>query len=120
MPKGPRQGSPRHASPDRPYSGWVFTFILVLLLLAALFGVLGAVLKIALVLVLGVVLAIVVLTWGGWLWLKRRVRGFEREVDRQRQEQERRRRAIDVRHVTNEAEGERAASDRALPDGDHA
>ena len=86
---------------------------MVLLLLAAVFGVLGAVLKVAFVLVLGLVLAIVVLAWGGWLWMKRRVREFEREVDRGRQEQERRRRAIDVRHVANEADGDR----RHLTDG---
>ena len=90
------------------------TFVLILLLLAAVFGVLGAVLKIALVLVLGVVFAIVAFGWGAWFWLKRRVREFEREIDRGRREHERRARAIDVRHVTNEADGER----RPLGDGD--
>jgi uncharacterized protein (DUF58 family) len=93
----------------------VFTFILVLLLLAATFGVLGAVLKVALVLVLGIVLAVIVLAWGTWLWLKRRVHEFEREVDRQRAEQARRHRAIDVRHVPNEAE---RADSLELPRGD--
>lgn len=93
----------------------MLTFILVLLLLAAVFGILGAVLKVALVLALGIVLAVVVLTWSGWLWLKRRVREFEREVDRQHTEQERRRRAIDVRHVENEAG---RAEPLELPDGD--
>ncbi len=82
----------------------MFTFVLILLLLAALLGVLGAVLKVALVLVLGIVLTVVVIAWGGWLWLKHRVRAFEREVDRRRQEMDRRRRAVDVRHVVNEAD----------------
>jgi uncharacterized protein (DUF58 family) len=93
----------------------VLTLILVLLLLAAVFGILGAVLKVALVLVLGIVLAVVVLTWGGWFWLKRRVREFEREIDRQHAERERRHRAIDVRRVANEAE---RAEPLELPDGD--
>lgn len=81
----------------------MLTFILILLLLAAIFGVLGAVLKAALILVLSVVVAVAVLAWGGWLWLKHRVREMEREVEREREEQARRRRAIDVRHVPNEA-----------------
>ena len=92
----------------------MFTFVLILLLLAAVFGVLGAVLKVALVLVFGIVLAVVVLAWGGWFWLKRRVREFEGEIDRGRREHERRARAIDVRHVTNEADDER----RPLGDSD--
>lgn len=82
----------------------MFTFIVVLLLLAAIFGVLGVVLKIALALVLGIVLTVAVLAWGGWLWLKHRVHDLEREAERERELQERRRRAIDVRHVPNEAE----------------
>ena len=90
------------------------TFVLILLLLAAAFGVLGALLKVALVLVFGIVLAVIVLAWGAWFWLKHRVREFEREVDRGRREHERRARAIDVRHVTNEADGEQ----RPLGDGD--
>lgn len=82
----------------------MLTFIVVLLLLAAIFGVLGAVLKVALVLVLGLVLTVAVLAWAGWYWVKRRVRVFEAEVERQQELQARRRRAIDVRHVPNEAE----------------
>ena len=89
--------------------------ILVLLLIAALFGVLGAVLKLAMILVLALVLAFAVLAWGTWWWLKRRVRAFQSEVDRQRVEADRRRRAIDVRYVPNEAEPER---DRELGPGD--
>ena len=85
----------------------MFTLILILLLVAALFGVLGAVLKVALILVMALVLAFVVIAWGTWWWLKRRVRAWQVEVDRQRLEADRRRRAIDVRHVTNEADGER-------------
>ncbi|HEX5950365.1 MAG TPA: hypothetical protein VFZ96_05145 [Actinomycetota bacterium] len=82
----------------------MFTFIVVLLLLAAIFGVLGAVLKVALALVLAIVLTVAVLAWGGWLWLKHRVRELDRELERERELQERRRRAIDVRHVPNEAD----------------
>ncbi len=78
--------------------------ILVLLLIAALFGVLGAVLKLALILVLALLLAFAVLAWGTWWWVKRRVRAFHAEVDRQRLEADRRRRAIDVRYVPNEAD----------------
>lgn len=93
------------------------TFILILLLLAAAFGVLGAVLKIAFVLMLSIVLTVAVLAWGTWFWLKRRVRELEREVERQRVEQDRRRRAIDVRHVPNEAPREPTAP-LELGDGD--
>lgn len=118
MPKGPPTKSRGGASADRPYSGGVVTFIVVLLLLAALLGVLGAVLKVVLVLVLGFVLAVVVLAWGAWWWLKRRVREFEREVDRQREVRDRRRRAIDVRHVPNEADGTTSSPPRELTDGD--
>jgi fatty acid desaturase len=82
----------------------VFTFIVVLLLLAAIFGVLGAVLKVALALVLAIVLTVAVFAWGGWLWLRYRMREFEREAERERELQAKRRRAIDVRHVPNEAE----------------
>jgi threonine/homoserine/homoserine lactone efflux protein len=118
VPKGPAPQVLAGASADGPYSGGVFTAILVLLLLAALLGVLGAVLKVALVLTLGFVLAVIVLAWGAWWWLKRRVREFEREVDRERQERDRRRRAIDVRHVPNEADGTTSSPARELTDGD--
>jgi threonine/homoserine/homoserine lactone efflux protein len=96
----------------------VFTFILILLLIAALFGVLGAVLKIALVILLALILAVTVLIWGGWLYLRHRMRTWQREVERRSDEQGRRQRAVDIRYVENEADGERA-DDRAreLTDG---
>ena len=81
----------------------MLTFILVLLLLAAVFGVLGAVLKIALILALSIVLAIAVLLWAGWWWFRRRVRAFEREWARQSDQEARRRRAVDIRGVQDEA-----------------
>ena len=87
------------------------TLILVLLLVAAIFGVLGAVLKVALVLVLGLVLAFALLIWGVWFAAKRRMRAWQHEIDRQVEQNARQRRAIDVRHVPNEADGER-------PDGE--
>jgi threonine/homoserine/homoserine lactone efflux protein len=86
----------------------VLILILVLLLLAAIFGVLGAVLKVALILVLASVLAITVLIWGGWLYAKHRMRAWQAEADRRLDAEARRRRAIDVRHVPNEADGERS------------
>jgi membrane protein implicated in regulation of membrane protease activity len=85
----------------------MFVFILVLLLIAAIFGVLGAVLKAALVLALGLILAFTVVIWGGWWYAKRRMRDWQRDMDRRIEETERRRRAIDVRRVPNEADGER-------------
>lgn len=92
----------------------MFTFILILLLVAAIFGVLGAVLKVALVLVLALVLAVTFAAWAGWYWLKHRMRQFEREVDRQREEEARRARAVEVRHVPNEAD--RSRDPLELPD----
>jgi uncharacterized protein (DUF58 family) len=86
----------------------VVILILVLLLIAAAFGVLGAVLKAALVIALGLILAFTVLIWGGWWYAKRRMRVWREDVDRRLAEQDRRRRAIDVRRVPNEADGERA------------
>lgn len=85
----------------------MFVFIVILLVLAAAFGVLGAVLKAALVLLLASTIAIATLAWLAWFWFKRRVRAFELEVARAQEEQERRRRAIEIRRVPNEAEGER-------------
>lgn len=83
------------------------TLILILLLVAAIFGVLGAVLKFALALVLGLILAFTLLVWGLWFTAKRRIRAWQRDVDRQMEENARRQRAIDVRHIPNEAERER-------------
>jgi uncharacterized membrane protein len=80
----------------------VFTFIVILLLIAAVFGILGAVLKIALILVLAFVLAFSLLTWAGWLWFRRRIRAFEEQVTGPR----RGRPSFDVRHVENEADRE--------------
>lgn len=96
----------------------MFVVILVLLLLAAIFGVLGAVLKAAAVLLLALILALTVLVWGGWWYAKRRMRAWQRDVDRRLGENDRRRRAIDVRHVPNEADGDRPPPDRPELEGD--
>lgn len=56
-------------------------FILILILLAAAAGVLGAVLKVTLILVLSLVLSIVVLAWIGVWYAKRRIRQFQRDVE---------------------------------------
>jgi threonine/homoserine/homoserine lactone efflux protein len=82
----------------------VLTFILILLLVAAAFGLLGAVLKIALVLVLSLVLAIAVLVWAGWWALRSRMRRLEREWQLKAEQDRRRQRAVDIRHVRNEAD----------------
>lgn len=58
--------------------GWI---ILVLVLLAAAFGVLGAVLKVAAFLVLTVLLSVVVLVGIGWYVVKYRARRFLEELD---------------------------------------
>lgn len=84
----------------------MLTFIFVLLLLAAIFGVLGAVLKIALILALSAVLAIAVLLWAGWWWFRRRVHAFEREWARQSEQEARHRRAVDIRRVQDEGGGD--------------
>ena len=57
-------------------------FVLILLLLAAVFGVLGAVLKVAAVLVLSVVLAVTVSVALVWWGLKRGARSLQRDLDR--------------------------------------
>jgi len=59
----------------------VFLAIVVLLLLAAAVGVLGAVLKAALVLVLALILTVLVLLAGSYYYLRYRVRRFMREAD---------------------------------------
>jgi membrane protein implicated in regulation of membrane protease activity len=59
----------------------VLVAILILLLIAAAVGVLGAVLKIALVLVLSLVLAVLILVVGSFYYLRYRVRRFMRESD---------------------------------------
>ncbi len=85
-------------------------FILILLLVAAAFGILGAVLKIAFALILGLILTVTLLAWGGWLWFRHRMREWQREVDRRAEEDDRRRRAVDIRYVENEADGGRPSS----------
>ena len=58
----------------------MFWLVLILLLLAAMAGVLGAVLKVAFVLVLAFVLAVVVIGALSYYWLRNRVRAFSREI----------------------------------------
>lgn len=86
----------------------MFLFILILLLLAAAAGVLGAVLEVALIIVLSVVLAIVILGWIGLWYVKRRMRQFQRDVEVRIDQARRRRGAHDV---------EDSAPERRLGDG---
>ena len=72
-------------------------FLLIMLLLAAAAGVLGAVLKVTLVLVLSFVLAVVLLAWIGAWYAKRRFRAFQRDVEVRYDQDRRRRKAYDVR-----------------------
>lgn len=72
-------------------------FILVLILLAAAAGVLGAVLKVTLILVLSLVLSVVVLAWIGVWYAKRRMRQFQRDVEVRLDYERRRRAAYDPR-----------------------
>ena len=81
----------------------MITFILILLLVAAVFGVLGAVLKVALILVLSFVLATTVMLWAGWWWFRNRMKAFQRDLELEA----RRRRAVDARPVRNEADDDR-------------
>ena len=74
----------------------MFVFVLVLLLIAAAAGILGAVLKVTLILVLSLVLAIVLMGWIGVWYAKRRMREFQREVEVRIDESRRRREAYDV------------------------
>jgi Flp pilus assembly protein TadB len=81
----------------RSYHDGVGLFILVLLLvLAAAAGVLGAILKATLVIVLSFVLTVIVVFWIGSWYLKRRVRGFQQDVERRFDAARRRRDAYDV------------------------
>jgi len=68
----------------------VITFVLVLLLLAAVFGVLGAVLKITLVIVLSILLTIAFLGAFTYYWFRYRMFRFRRDVQRAYDEQQRR------------------------------
>ncbi len=72
-------------------------FILILILLAAAAGVLGAVLKVTLILVLSLVLSIIVLAWIGVWYAKRRMRQFQRDVEMRLDRDRRRREAYDPR-----------------------
>jgi len=74
----------------------VFVFLLVLLLLAAAAGVLGAVLKLTLALVVSFVLTIVLLMWIGSWYARRRFRGFQRDLQTRADRQRRRGEAYDV------------------------
>lgn len=80
-------------------------FLLILLLLAAAAGVLGAVLKITLVIVLSLVFAVVLLGYLGAWYVRRRVRGLQRDVERRMDEARRRRSAYDVRSSGDETRG---------------
>ena len=71
-------------------------FILVLILLAAAAGILGAVLKVTLIVVLSLVLSVVVLAWLGVWYAKRRMQRFQREVEVRIDQARRRREAYDV------------------------
>jgi Flp pilus assembly protein TadB len=71
-------------------------FLLLVLLLAAAAGVLGAVLKVTLVLVLSLILAVVLLAWIGAWYAKRRMRAFQRDVQIRIDQDRRRRDAYDV------------------------
>jgi hypothetical protein len=61
----------------------MFVFILILLLLAAVFGILGAVLKAVAFLVLTSILTVTVLGALAWWGLKRTTRQFQREYQQQ-------------------------------------
>lgn len=72
-------------------------FIVIgLLLLAAAAGILGTVLEVTLVIVLSVVLTIVILVWLASWYVRRRVRGFQHDVERRFDESRKRRTAYDV------------------------
>ena len=61
----------------------MFVFVLILLLLAAVLGVLGAVLKAVAFLVITALLTITVLVALAWWGFKRKAREFQAEYDRQ-------------------------------------
>ncbi|HEX9123413.1 MAG TPA: hypothetical protein VF984_08645 [Actinomycetota bacterium] len=58
------------------------TLILILLLLAAIFGVLGLVIKTTLVIVLSILLTIAFLTALAYYWFRFRVYRFRKEIER--------------------------------------
>lgn len=59
----------------------MWLFILILLLLAAAFGVLGVVLKTALIVTLAILLTIAFLSLFAYYWFRYRVYRFRRELD---------------------------------------
>lgn len=78
----------------------MFVLVLILLLLAAAFGVLGAVLEAVAFLVLTVVLTITVLVALAWWGFKRKAREFRAEYDREVGQQR------STRYRVNEAQRE--------------
>jgi Flp pilus assembly protein TadB len=56
-------------------------FLLILVLLAAAFGILGAVLKLTAIIVFTLVFSVVVLSMIGWWLVKRQLKRFGREFD---------------------------------------
>ena len=60
----------------------MLVFVLILLLLAAIAGVLGAVLKAALVLVFAIILAFCILVGGTYWYVRFRLRRFVKDVER--------------------------------------
>lgn len=71
-------------------------FLLILLFLAAAAGILGAVLKFTLVIVLSLVFTVVLLGYLGAWYVRRRVRGFQRDIERRMGDARRRQSAYDV------------------------
>lgn len=60
----------------------MITFILILLLLAAIFGVLAAVVKTAIILALSIVLAVMFVMAFGYYWFRYRVYRFRKDSER--------------------------------------
>ncbi len=60
----------------------MITFILILLLLAAIFGVLAVVVKTAIVIALSIVLAVTFVMAFGYYWFRYRVYRFRKELER--------------------------------------
>jgi uncharacterized membrane-anchored protein len=60
----------------------MFVFVLILLLLAAAFGILGLVLKTALVITLAILLTIAFLSMFAYYWFRYRVYRFRHELER--------------------------------------
>jgi hypothetical protein len=83
----------------------MFVFVLILLLLAAIFGVLGAVLKAVVFLVITAILTATVLGFLAWWGFKRSAKRFAADYDRQ----------ISERRVTKYRENE--ADPDSLPPG---